>query len=90
MPITERNIRKQPPTREELEKLVRLLPGGAKDLISTRSRRFRELQVDLQELNEDQLLDLMAREPAILRRPIITDGNRVVVGFDPDALEQLG
>ena len=28
------------------------------------------------------LLDLLAREPRLLRRPIISDGRRAVVGFD--------
>ncbi|MFS8641385.1 MAG: arsenate reductase [Symbiobacteriaceae bacterium] len=78
----------KPPTREELAALARLL-GSPEPLLSRRSTRFRELQPDQEQLQGDRLLDLLAAEPKLLRRPIITDGRRVVVGYDEAALAAM-
>lgn len=37
----------------------------------------------------EALLDLLAREPHLLRRPIVSDGRRTVVGFDRAGLATL-
>lgn len=88
--FTERHIFSSPPTREELAAVARLLPGGTRDLLSTRSTRARELGLTEEAgwgpENEEELLDLLAREPRLLRRPIVTDGRAAVVGYDEAAL----
>lgn len=43
--------------------------------------RFRELGLADAPLPAD-LVDLLVREPRLLRRPIVSDGRRAVVGFD--------
>lgn len=82
-------MRKDPPSPGELAQIAKLLPGGAKDLISTRSRRFRDLKPDLDAMDEDAVIQLAAQEPMMLRRPIITDGQRAIVGFDAEAWMEL-
>lgn len=62
------------------------LSGGPEKLLSRRSRRFQEIKPDADRLTDDQLLDLLAAEPKMLRRPLIFDGRRMVVGYDDDAL----
>jgi Spx/MgsR family transcriptional regulator len=78
--LDERHIWNQAPSRAELAEIAAALPGGARDLLSTRSTRYRELGIDAERLSEGELLDLLAREPKMLRRPIIWDGRRAVVG----------
>lgn len=90
-----RHIYDEPPTRSELRHLAELLPGGAQALLSRRSRRFRELGFsdDPSRLpeSEEALLDLLADEPRLLRRPIVTDGKRAVVGWSEAAfVEEFG
>jgi len=36
-----------------------------------------------------ELLDEMIREPTLIRRPLILDGNRLIVGFDKKALAAI-
>lgn len=82
-----RHVWNEHPTPAELAELAARLPGGAQTLLSRRSRRFRELGLEGREPTEDELLDLLAGEPRLLRRPIIVDGQRVIVGFDRAALQ---
>jgi len=84
-----RHIRRDPPTRQELAEMAALHPKGALGLLSTRSIRYRELGLAGHSLTDNELLDLLAREPKLLRRPLITDGQRLVVGFDRAGLEAL-
>ncbi len=58
-------------------------------MLSTRSRAYRELGLAERELSDQELLDLMAREPTLLRRPLIVSERGVVVGFDRRRLEEL-
>jgi regulatory protein spx len=78
--LEEHHIGNDPPSRAELARIAAALPGGARDLLATRSRRFRELGLDADRLTDDELLDLLAREPRLLRRPILWDGRRAAVG----------
>ena len=65
------------------------LPGGAQDLLSRRSLRFRELQLAGRTFADDELLDLLAAEPKLLRKPIFVAGDRIVVGGAEEQLQQL-
>ena len=52
-------------------------------------RSRRSLGLEGQDLSRDQWVDLLSREPGLWRRPIAVKGERIVVGFDADALEEL-
>jgi len=88
-PVHERRYFTDRPTPEELRNLARLLPGGMRDLLSTRSSRLKELGLDPANLDDAALADLLAREPKLLRRPIVTDGRRIIVGLDRKAIADL-
>ena len=66
------------------------LPGGVQDLLSKRSIRFRELGLAGRTFTDDELLHLLASEPKLLRRPILVDGERAVVGASQADLEAFG
>lgn len=40
-------------------------------------------------MSDDELLVEMAREPTLIRRPLILDGDRLIVGYDKKALTAL-
>lgn len=87
--VAERRYFSDLPTEEEIRRLASLLPGGVRDLVSTRSRRFRELQLEGKQLTDDEWVALLAREPGLWRRPIAVKGRKVVIGWDERALREL-
>ncbi|MDF2631075.1 MAG: hypothetical protein K0R39_4906 [Symbiobacteriaceae bacterium] len=87
--VTERQYFKQTPSADEIRALAALLPGGVRDILSTRSRRYKELELAEKSLTDAELVDLLAAEPGLWRRPIVVRGNQVVVGFDAKNLEAL-
>lgn len=88
-PVEYRDLFKQPLERNLLEQLAELAPGGVKDLLSTRGRKYRELGLKDRDLADGELLDLMVEEPGLLRRPLVTDGEQLVIGYKEDALRAL-
>ena len=88
--FTTRDLFKEPLGQDEIRRLARLVPGGARGLLSGRSPQLKALGLDRREPSDDELIALMAREPRLLRRPLLHDGRRLIVGFDQDAYATLG
>lgn len=79
-PTKMRNIKEEPLTREEIERLAKML-GGAANLFSRRSVKYRELGLRDRTISEDEMLDLMASEYTFLKRPILVIDDKAVAGF---------
>lgn len=75
-----------PLTSDELRSILALTENGTDDLISTRSKIFQKLNVDVDELSISQLIDLIETYPSLLRRPIILDDKRMQIGFNEDEI----
>ena len=75
-----RNIKEDPLSVEEIKKLAKML-GGAENLFSRRSVKYRELGLRDKTLSEAEMLDLMANEYTFLKRPILVAGDTAIAGF---------
>ena len=60
--------------------------NGTEDLISTRSKVFQNIDVDFDDLTITQLLEIVEKNPSILRRPLIMDEKRLQIGFNEDEI----
>ncbi|CAM3088310.1 regulatory protein spx [Lactobacillus bombicola] len=85
----ERNIFSEPLTKEELIQILRMTENGTEEIISTRSRAFQQLKINLDDLSIDQLLNLVEKNPSLLRRPIIMDDRRLQVGYNEDEIRRF-
>jgi arsenate reductase (glutaredoxin) len=68
----------------ELEKLI-----GARDyreFLNTRNELYRERGMKENPPPREEALCLMSENPNLIRRPILVKGNRIVLGFDEEAL----
>lgn len=73
VPFTERDLRKEPLSEEEIRTLLKGRP--ALTLYATRGRQNRELGIEPERLSDDELIAWMAREPRLIRRPtLVVDG----------------
>lgn len=61
----------------------------ADGLFSWRSPAAKEFAHLRGELPEGRLIELMAGEPRLIRRPLVRQGDVVIVGFDPDRISTL-
>ncbi len=89
LPYEERNIFKEPLTDDELKELLSLTENGTEDIISTRSKAFKDLNIDIDELTLQELFKLVQDNPEILRRPILKDDKRIQVGYNADEIRRF-
>ncbi|MCL2676850.1 MAG: transcriptional regulator Spx [Streptococcaceae bacterium] len=82
----EHNILTQPMTEKGLKKILSLTENGTEDIISTRSKIFQKLKVDVNEFTINELIELLKEHPDLLRRPIITDSQFLQIGFNEDEI----
>ena len=86
VPFVEHNILTQPMTTNDLRHILTKTENGTEDIISTRSKVFQKLDVDVDELSVSNLIDLISKNPGLLRRPIILDNKRMQIGFNEDEI----
>lgn len=76
----------QPISAEDLKEILAKTENGTEDIISTRSKVFQKLAVDLDTISLDDLIELVKEYPNLLRRPIIMDERRMQIGFNEDEI----
>jgi regulatory protein spx len=86
---TERNILTTPLTVEEIKSILRLTEEGTDEIISTKSKTFRELEVSIESLPLNELYQLIINNPKILRLPIIHDEKRLQVGYHEEEIRRF-
>ncbi|EEM06488.1 Regulatory protein spx 1 [Bacillus pseudomycoides] len=89
IPYTERNIFSDPLTIEEIKEILRMTESGTDEIISTRSKVFQELNVNLESLPLQDLYKMIRDYPGILRRPIMIDEKRLQVGYNEDEIRRF-
>lgn len=89
IPYVERNIFSEPLNIDELKDILQMTEDGTEEIISTRSKVFQKLNMDLDELSLKELLDLVKENPGLLRRPIMIDEKRLQVGFNEDEIRRF-
>ncbi|USK59408.1 arsenate reductase family protein [Peribacillus asahii] len=84
------HIVENPPSRATIETLYKKSGLELKKFFNTSGQKYRELGLKdrLKYATETELLDILATDGMLLKRPIVTDGDKVTVGFKEDQFEQ--
>jgi len=62
---------KTPPSRQELERIVRALGKGARALLREKGTPYKELGLDDDKWSDDELIGFMLAHPKLINRPIV-------------------
>lgn len=71
----ERDMSRRPLNASEIKLLLSLTENGCWDLVSTRCKVFKKLNVDIESLTLSQFIQLLTKHPEMIKRPIIFDRN---------------
>ncbi|EFA26159.1 regulatory protein spx [Pediococcus acidilactici 7_4] len=85
----ERKFFSEPLSAAEIKQVLQLTENGTEEIVSRRSKVFQELDVDLDDLSLKQLIDLIEKNPGLLRRPILVDDKRLQVGYNEDEIRRF-
>ena len=78
-----------PPSIKDLGNICKYISISPIDLVRTYDNNFKELKVDINNMNNEQILELLAKNPKILERPIIIKKHAGVIGRPPENVKKL-
>ncbi len=87
MNFVSRDLDKQRLSEDELDKLI-----GKRDyreFLNTRNEIYRARKMKLHPPDRAEAIKLMAREPNLIRRPVLINGSQILLGFDEAAYRTL-
>jgi len=78
-----RDIAGRNPSRKELEAFCKASGLPLTKFFNTSGKKYRELNLKekLKTMSEDEMLDLLASDGMLVKRPILSEGRLVLVGF---------
>ena len=85
--LESRDLDKQRLTEVELEELI-----GNRDyreFLNTRNELYRTRKMKDHPPSRAEAIKLMAKEPNLIRRPVVIQGAQMVLGFDKEAYRKL-
>jgi arsenate reductase-like glutaredoxin family protein len=85
--LESRDLDKQRLTEAELDELIG--SRDYKEFLNTRNELYRSRNMKNHPPSRVEALKLMAKEPNLIRRPIVIRGSQMVLGFDEEAYRKL-
>ena len=82
-----RDLDKQRLSEAELDELIG--DRDYKEFLNSRNERFRKRNMKEHPPSRAEAIKLMAKEPNLIRRPLIVRGKQVIFGFDEEAYRKL-
>lgn len=89
--VNEVHIVEQPPSVEELKSLVDLSGLELKKWFNVSGNLYKEMALKdkLPEMKEEEKLQLLGSHGMLIKRPVVTDGRRVTIGFKEDEYQKM-
>ena len=82
IPYSEKNIFSIKLSKEDIFRMLANSENGFDDIISTRSKVFKEKQLEPDSMTIQELVDFIIENPSVLKRPIIINENELQVGYN--------
>jgi regulatory protein spx len=89
IPYVERNLAKEPLTVDEIRSMITMHEDGLEGLISKRNQQYKELETALDDMTLTEAMTYLAEHPAILRRPMVTDWQKLQVGYHEEDIRMF-
>ena len=80
------SILDKPPTKTELRRMLSFVDGNMKKLFNTSGTVYRDLHLSdkIKEMSETDLVNLLAGNSKLIKRPFVLLGKTGLVGFNED------
>jgi len=85
--LESRDLDKQRLNRAELEELIG--KGDYREFLNPRNELYRTRKMKDHPPSRAEAIKLMAKEPNLIRRPVLLRGSQMVLGFDEEAYKEL-
>ena len=83
------HIVNDPPSREAIQGMYEKSGLELKKFFNTSGKKYRELGLKdkVKTASEEELLDILASDAMLIKRPLVTDGTKATVGFKEETFD---
>jgi arsenate reductase (glutaredoxin) len=85
--VVKHDLAKELPSRELLDRIID--EDNLDQFLNKRSPAFKQLNLGGRKLTKAEAIDLMLKEPNLIRRPIIIRGDKAAFGFVPGEVDEV-
>lgn len=85
--LESRDLDKERLSEAELDELIG--DRDHKEFLNTRNELYRERNMKEHPPSRAEAIKLMAKEPNLIRRPVVLQGSQMVLGFEEEAYRKL-
>jgi arsenate reductase-like glutaredoxin family protein len=85
--LESRDLDKERLTEAELDELIG--DRDHKEFLNSRNELYRTRRMKEHPPSRAEAIKLMAQEPNLIRRPVVLQGSKMVLGFDEEAYRKL-
>lgn len=80
-----------PPSREQLKQMIGQSGLDIKKWFNTSGEVYKEQQLKdkLPNMTDEEKIDLLASNGRLIKRPIVTDGHQVTVGYKEETFQEV-
>ena len=80
---------KFPPSAEKLKEILTQLGFSPRDLMRKKEAEYAECGLDKPSLSDDELIDLMIKNPILIERPIVLANGKAALGRPPEQMLEI-
>ncbi len=79
----------EPISKTKLKELVKKMGISARELFRTKEDIYKELKLADKEVSDEEAIDLMAKHPDLIQRPIVEKGLKAILARPADRLKEI-
>ncbi|GIO23718.1 arsenate reductase family protein [Oceanobacillus sp. J11TS1] len=85
------HIVEEPPSENQIRSWMETSDIPAKKFFNTSGKKYRELQLKekINDLSHQEMAEILASDGMLIKRPILTDGEKVTVGFKEETYSSV-
>jgi arsenate reductase len=77
---------KSPLSSKELEEIIKKLGIPAREVLRKKEVEYKQWGLDNPHLSDQQIIEIVAKHPILLERPIVLLGNKAIIARPPETI----
>jgi arsenate reductase len=79
----------EPFSKAQLQSLLKKMGMKPSELLRKNEKAYKDLKIKEMNFTEDQVLDLMIKNPDLVQRPIVEKGSKAILARPPEKINEL-
>lgn len=79
----------EPFTKKLLKSLLNKMQIKPSELLRTKDDAYKKMKIKIDKLSEEEIIDLMIKNPDLIQRPIVEKGNKAILARPPERISEL-